>query len=249
MAIMGQRGYVEGTDYRGTAVASIINPIPNTAWFMITKVDRSEVFAAWYRQSILILCSLLCFILFAGSTAVLIWQRNAKAHFRALFRAEAERHSSEKKFRDLFESMRELAVLHELSYGPDGKAIDYRILDCNPAFTLTTGITREAAIGKLASVVFNTVPPPYLDIYTQVAESGKPTRLEVHFAPMHKWFSISVVSPQQGQFATISTDISHRKHSEEERERLNKEAQINNIYIFACVLLPARRKKKITTRS
>ncbi len=228
MAVSGQQGYGLGTDYRGRPVVSVIMAIPDTPWFMISKVDQSEIFAEWHRQAILILGLLLCFILFSGTIAVLIWQRNAKTHYRALFQAESARHLSEKIFRDLFESMDELTVLHELVYGPDGKAINYRILDCNPAFTRSTGITREAAVGNLASQVFKSEPPPYLDTYTQVAESGTPIRLETYFPPMEKWFSISAVSPQRGQFATITSDITQRKRAEDEQQRLNLSLQEKN---------------------
>ena len=46
---------------------------------------------------------------------------------------------SEERFRSLFESMEEGVVLHELIYD-DGRPVDYRILDANPAFEHQTGM-------------------------------------------------------------------------------------------------------------
>jgi PAS domain S-box-containing protein len=113
-----------------------------------------------------------------------------------------------------FDAMVELAVFHEMVYGPEGQAIDYRILDCNAAFTRTTGIQREAAVGLLASAVYNTAPP-YLEAYGRVAATGEPTRFDAYFPPLDRHFSISVVSPRRGFFVTIASDITDR-HCEAE---------------------------------
>ncbi|MDM8541671.1 ATP-binding protein [Desulfococcaceae bacterium HSG9] len=40
----GGRDRVEGTDYRGAAVIASVGKIPDTAWFIISKVDKDEIF-------------------------------------------------------------------------------------------------------------------------------------------------------------------------------------------------------------
>jgi chaperonin GroEL len=52
--------------------------------------------------------------------------------------------------------------------------VDYRILDVNPAYEMIVGLSRDQAAGKLASEVYAAGQPPYLEIYEQVAKSGKP---------------------------------------------------------------------------
>jgi len=47
-------------------------------------------------------------------------------------KAEEALRESEKKLQSLYNSMTELMALHEVVYDRSGKAIDYRILDCNP---------------------------------------------------------------------------------------------------------------------
>lgn len=107
--------------------------------------------------------------------------------------------------------MVELAVLHEVVRDASGRAVDYRIVDCNAAFTRVTGIPPERAIGQLASRVYGTEPAPYLDIYARVAETGEPEHFVTYFAPMEKHFGISVVSPRRGWFATVASDITEQK--------------------------------------
>jgi PAS domain S-box-containing protein len=107
--------------------------------------------------------------------------------------------------------MLEMAVFHEVVYGPDGHATDYRILDCNPAFTRATGIERDMAVGRLASEVYGSAP--YLETYARVAATGQPERFDAFFSPMSRHFSISAISTRRGSFVTIATDVTERERS------------------------------------
>ncbi len=44
-AVLGAEGLLEGTDYRGHAVLSVLKRIPGTDWRLVTKVDTSEIYA------------------------------------------------------------------------------------------------------------------------------------------------------------------------------------------------------------
>jgi signal transduction histidine kinase len=194
---------------------------------MVAKVDEDEVLAGWRQQSVLILGLILGCLMFVGSVAAVLWQRNEKRHYLARLRLEQDRRTSEIIFRKMFESMSELAVLHELVVDGNGKAVDYRILDCNPTFSRVTGIAREAAVGELASKVYGT-GAPFLEAYAKVAQMGESVSMDAYFEPMGKWFSISAVCPQPGRFATIALDITDRKLAEQERERLNNSLREKN---------------------
>lgn len=121
----------------------------------------------------------------------------------------------------LHEYMTEVVALHELVCDESGNAVDYRILDTNPAFTQVTGIRWEEANGKLASEVYQESPPPYLGIYARVAQSGIAEQFETYYTPMGKYFLISAFCPAPGQFATVATDITLRKEKEAEARRLS----------------------------
>ncbi|MBU3927557.1 MAG: PAS domain S-box protein, partial [Bacteroidetes bacterium] len=131
-----------------------------------------------------------------------------------LIEANEKAHESEAKLNALFTSMAEMVVLHELVFDENGNPVNYRITDCNDAFTKITGITRENAIGRLSTEVYGTEQPPYLKEYTRVTLTGEPRHYEIYFQPMDKHFSISVISPEKKQFATVTTDITKHKQSE-----------------------------------
>ena len=122
---------------------------------------------------------------------------------------------SENKFRTLFTQMSEGFALHELVYDRTHKAVDYKIIDINPAFEKQIGIQAENAKGVLATQLYGATPAPYLDIYAKVAETGEPHFFQTYFSPLDRHFQISVFSPNPGYFATTFVDITERRQNEE----------------------------------
>ena len=122
---------------------------------------------------------------------------------------------NQRKFQSLFNYMSEGAALHEIIYNDQGVADDYRITETNPAFSQLLGLDREKVTGKTSREAYKVNDPPYLDVYSRVAETGVPIVFETYFPPLKKHFSISVYSPGKGSFATIFQDITIHKESEQ----------------------------------
>ncbi len=134
-------------------------------------------------------------------------------------RAEEALRISERRYRSLFTSTNDGVCLHEVVY-ENGKPVDYRILDLNPRYETITGVSRDRAIGALASELYGSGEAPYLEIYAKVSETGKTASFETYFEPMDKHLQISVFSPDLHKFATVFQDITERKRAEAEQKRL-----------------------------
>jgi PAS domain S-box-containing protein len=139
---------------------------------------------------------------------------------------EKQLYDSEKRFRSLFDSMTEGACLHQVVYDSSEKAVDYVILEVNPAYEAIIGIKRKDAVGKKASELYRVNEPPYLKEYERVARTGKSYHFETYFAPMAKHFDISVFSPETGKFATVFTDITERKKATQALNSTNEKLRV-----------------------
>ncbi|MGD9365931.1 MAG: PAS domain S-box protein [Desulfobacteraceae bacterium] len=126
---------------------------------------------------------------------------------------------SEEKFRAIFEHMGPGCCLDEIIY-KDGKAVDYRILDVNPAYERLIGISRAQAVGALASGLYDTGQAPNIEVYARVDATGDPALFEAFFAPTGKHLQIISSRIAPGRCCTLFSDITERKRAEEERERL-----------------------------
>ncbi|MFC2102422.1 ATP-binding protein [Bacteroidota bacterium] len=136
-----------------------------------------------------------------------------------------ELEASEKKFSQVFESMNDGVAIHELVFDETHTPVDYRLLDVNPMFVETTSIPSEKAVGAIATELYQVSPPPFFDIYKEVALTGKPTVLEVFFEPMNKHFRISVFSQEKNGFTTVFQDVSEQVEARKYLQKMNTELE------------------------
>ncbi len=145
-------------------------------------------------------------------------------------KTENDLRKSEEKLTALFNGMSEMTVIHDLILDDKNQPVNYRIIDCNDAFTQITGIKRENAIGKLATEVYSTEQAPYLSLYSSVCISGRNLEYRTYFEPMDKHFLISAVSIGKNRFATITADITDIQKAQEAISEKNKELE-NYLYV------------------
>ena len=215
MAVLGTEGVVQGRDYRGVEVLAVLNPIPDSPWFLVTKEDTSEVFAAWHFRSFLILGMILGCVLIVTAGMGIVWQRNLKAHYRTLFQAETGRREIEKLYRSLFDNMLNGFACCRMIY-EEGRPKDLVYLAVNNAFGALTGL--KDVVGKKASEVIPGVwekDMGLLEIYGRVARTGAPEKFEICLESLKMWFSISVYRPQEGHFVAVFDVITRRKQVEQ----------------------------------
>jgi PAS domain S-box-containing protein len=104
-----------------------------------------------------------------------------------------------------------------LLYDKEGRAYDFIYLEVNKAFDLLTGLKNVVGmrISELIPGILET-NPELCEIYSRVAETGRPEKLETYLGPLERWFSISIYSPAKEHFVAVFDNITVRKKAETE---------------------------------
>jgi PAS domain S-box-containing protein len=135
--------------------------------------------------------------------------------------AQDDLHTSEERYRLLFNNMTEGFALHDLLLDADGQPCDYRFLEVNPAFEDLTGLKREDILGRGHLEVMPDEDPFWFETYKKVALTGQSIRLEHYSPPLQKHYGVYAYCPIPNQFAFIFSDITERKQAEEKIQLLN----------------------------
>ncbi|MEE9443312.1 MAG: PAS domain S-box protein [candidate division Zixibacteria bacterium] len=132
--------------------------------------------------------------------------------------AEEALQNNEEKYRSLFENMLDAFALHKIVLDENNTPIDYIFLEVNNAFEVQTGSIKEEIIGKTITEILPGIENDQADwigVYGKVALSGEEIGFEQYSELLKKWYSVSAFSPKKNHFATIFTDITERKRTED----------------------------------
>jgi PAS domain S-box-containing protein len=97
----------------------------------------------------------------------------------------------------------------------DGRPVDYRFLEVNPAFERQSGLT--GATGKRARELVPGLEQHWFDTYGRVALTGEPVRFENHAEPLDRWFEVyafRVGAPEQRHVGLLFSDVTMRHRAE-----------------------------------
>ena len=103
---LGQKGIVEGVDYRGVPVLAAVCAVPDSPWFLVAKIDAAEAYAPM-RKWLWLTVLFVGVLLFGAAAAVgLVWRQQHLGLYR-------EKYEAEHKYRNLFESSRDALMTLE----------------------------------------------------------------------------------------------------------------------------------------
>ena len=134
---------------------------------------------------------------------------------------------SEEDYHYLFSGMIEGFAFHEIILDDDGKPVDYRFLNVNPAFERLTGLKAEDVAGRRVLELIPNLEPIWIERYGHVALAGEPCRFEDYNQNIGKYFEVHAFSPRKGQFACNLRDITKQKLFLEKIQR--NEARLRSV--------------------
>ncbi len=141
------------------------------------------------------------------------FQRSPRHH-----RAQADRNAFAGKRRKMAPVVREHDHRLCLARGDcdeQGRVVDYRFLEINPAYERLTGLKAGDMIGHTVLDRLPGTEPYWIEVFGNVALSGEPTTYENFSSELERWYQARVFSPKIRQFAVIISDITECKNFEE----------------------------------
>lgn len=133
-AALGQEGIVEGRDYRNVPVVAVVMRLPDSPWYMVTKMDKDEIEAPLSELAWRTWLTVTLAIFVAGLAVGVVW-RNARATFyRRLYESELDRRLIASRYDELVKSANDIIVLSD----PVG-----RIVDVNDRACASYGYTKK----------------------------------------------------------------------------------------------------------
>lgn len=129
--------------------------------------------------------------------------------------AETALKSNEEKYRTLFETMGQGYCDLELLRDADGRAVDQRYLELNPAYERLIGISVAQAKGRTASEVMPGLEPWWTKTFDRIAKQGEPERIEYQVASLGRWFEVFAYPRGGDRLTVLYEDITERKRAEQ----------------------------------
>lgn len=166
-----------------------------------------------------------CLVVYFGEAFArsrLVARRGEDEKRAAQEEAQKALHASEERFRTLFESMEEGFCVVAMEFDITGRPVDYRIELMNPAFAKHTGM--DGLTGRSIREAIPELEEFWYETYGRVAATGEPARFIHQAGPMqNRWFDVSAFrlgGAGSNKVAILFNDVSDRRESELERERL-----------------------------
>lgn len=87
MAVLGTTGIIEGIDYRGVPVMASIGAIPDSPWFIVSKMDKEEIYAPM-RERIWVVVIFVVLLLLGSALGIgLVWRQQRVMYYRKQYEA------------------------------------------------------------------------------------------------------------------------------------------------------------------
>jgi two-component system, cell cycle sensor histidine kinase and response regulator CckA len=109
-AVLGYKGIVDGKDYRGVDVLSDFHKVPGTPWFIVAKIDKSEIYSDLYSKAGTIFAFVLLLTLLSAAGLAFIYSHRQRNIYQELYNAERELWQSQEEFRTTLYSIGDAVI-------------------------------------------------------------------------------------------------------------------------------------------
>ncbi|WP_454674195.1 PAS domain S-box protein [Achromobacter pestifer] len=130
---------------------------------------------------------------------------------------DAALRDSGERWRAMFDGMQEAFFLSEALRDENGRIVDFRFLEVNPAFERQSGMKEGDTLGHTLREMIPGVPGQIMDAFAQVVETGEPTQFEFAVpAPKEAWYEARARKDGADRMMALFLDVTARKAAETE---------------------------------
>jgi PAS domain S-box-containing protein len=204
-AVLGREGIVEGINYRGVPVIADVRAVPHSPWFLVNRIDSSEIFAPIHKKLLGIIIFIGVLLGGTGACFGLIWRWQRLRFYK-------ERYQSAKEWSTTFDSITDLISI---------VGSDFKLKKVNKAFADALGVKPEELLGRHCYGLVHGTNEPIPDCpCRKTLSTNEPAKTEIFHEGLNKYLEIST-SPvlnsrkEVTDVVHIVRDITERKLAEE----------------------------------
>ncbi len=212
MVVRGIESTTDGIDYRGASVVAAMKKIPGTPWFLVAKMNHTEVFSSLDKQITLIIIIIILFILTIGLLlGILEWNENVR-FYREKYESELDHLALRKHFDSI------LKYANDIIFLTDRNMV---ILEANDRAVETCQRDRDELIGMNISKIRAPGTLKNLAAEKQILdEKGYATFETAHIRKDGTIIPVEISARKVeiegvSYFQSICRDITERKFAEE----------------------------------
>jgi PAS domain S-box-containing protein len=211
-AVLGQKGVVEARDALGAPVLAALYAIPDSPWFLVTRMDTAKVYAPLRERMRLTILLVSLLLISAGLGIGAIWWHQRVRFYRVKYEAEADRAN----LSAIVESSEDAII---------SKSLDGTITSWNAGAERLFGYRAEEMIGQpIARIIPPSSQTWEAEILARVrrgesVEHYETVRIAKDGRPVDVSLTISPIRNAAGAIigaSKIARDITERKRAEEE---------------------------------
>lgn len=226
MAIHGETSAINGIDYRGVPVVAAMRGVPGTSWFMISKIDKDELFAPINQLKIWVVGLGLAFAVLGGFF-FFIWLRGVHARqnqLKAEHGAAQERELLLRHFEYLTRYANDMIIVaNEVG----------QIVEANERAQQALGYGREELLHKRIVELHGPLDSPTIPGKLEMLKQEGALRLDGIYqrkdgSTFPVEISARVIEVQGARYLQcITRDITERKQLEEMRAKMEHAGRLN----------------------
>lgn len=220
-AVLGTTGIVEGRNYRGDTVIADVRGVPNSSWFLVTRIDATEVYGPAQKDFWMIAGLTIALLVAVGAGMALLRRNQHIAGLREKARITAEL----KELSELFA----LFMQHSPVYVfiKDVTEAESHVIQVSDNFEQLVGMPAMALRGKTMAEIF---PAEFAARMTAddwtVASKGVVLTVDEDFNGRHyTTVKFPIRRENKVLLAGFTLDITERKQAEEDARALSRDLE------------------------